>query len=86
MLTILVAVLAVCVAGLSTTVIVLIRTKKRLQSQLTSDKLTGMHNASDSKSAATNVDTRKNVAYEPINTEAVDTRKNVAYETAGDTN
>ena len=76
------AILAICVMIFMTAIIVLIRSKKRLQTQLANFKSTVKYNAtpeSDSKSAAVSVDTRKNVSYEP-NPAAVDTRKNVTYE------
>ena len=62
---------------------VLLRIKRRLQSQLAVYEATKCSNDNnillDSKSTAIKVDTRRNVAYEP-NPPAVDTRKNIAYE------
>ena len=55
----------------------LIRSKKRLQTQLASYLKYNV--TSDCTSRAIKVDTTKNVAYKP-NPAAVDTRKNVAYE------
>ena len=79
------AILAICVILFMPTIIILIRTKKRLQTQLASYKTTVTYNvivASDSKPAVVSMDTsfnEKNVAYEP-SIATVDTRKNVAYE------
>ena len=67
----------------TTIIAALVRTKIRLQTQLASYKTTVKYNAAasepESTISSTNVDTRKNIAYEP-NPEAVDTEKNIAYE------
>ena len=75
------AILAICVTIFMTAISALIRSKKRLQTQLAGYKSTVKYNVvSDSKSAAASMDTNKNVAYEPNPPAAVDIRKNVAYE------
>ena len=75
------AILAACVIIFVTAIGALIRSKKKLQTQLANYKSTVKYNvASDSKSAAASMDTNKNVAYEPNPPGAVDIRKNVAYE------
>ena len=66
-----------------TIIIVLLRMKKRFQTQLATYKTTVKYNSAseaECKSASVKVDTRKNISYEP-NPAAVGTRKNVAYET-----
>ena len=81
------AVLVVCVVTLTTAIFALIRVKKRLQTQLASYKTNVKYNvtvASESKSAVADLDTRKNIAYEP-NPAVVNPRNHIAYESSIDT-
>ena len=68
-----VVLLTICVAPFVIALIVQVRIKKRLETQLARSKTTVKYNT------ASNVDTGKNISYEP-NPGAVDAKKNIAYE------